>query len=73
MTTSNPWSLLDVRDLHDAPRTQRQKALDDAIAELCTLRDANMDPDHPILHDLWADETLDGAITVLKRMRSHTF
>ena len=69
----NPWSLLDVRDLQSAPRSQRQRILDDVLFALCTLRDVERtenDPEHPLLDDLWNERTLDGAITVLQRMRS---
>lgn len=72
-TIDNPWSLLDVRDVQGPPRSQREKALDDAISTLCVLRDVERtenDPKHPLLDDLWNDRTLDGAITVLQRMRS---
>ena len=71
--SDNPWALLDVRDLQRAPRSQRQRTLDDVLSALCTLRDVERtenDPEHPLLDDLWNERTLDGAITVLQRMRS---
>ena len=76
MDRENPWRLLDVRDIQDRPRTQRERVLDDAIEALCALRDFDVsttpEKNTPFLDGLRGDRdrTLDTAITVLVRMRN---
>ena len=72
---SNPWALLDPRDLHGPPRNERHRVLDDVIDHLRTLATLPevrrvMGTDAPVFRGIMGGGNLDEAITVVTRLRN---
>lgn len=70
---SNPWTLLDIRDLRGPPRSERQRVLDDVIENLRTLatlsQDRRVTKDDTIFEGLSGGGDIDEVITLIMRMR----
>lgn len=69
---NNPWSLLDPRDLHGPPRSERERILDyvlDNLRTLATLSETPCATGDTMFDGLVGDGDINEAITLVMRIR----